>query len=141
MGMAVSGGRGGPKSDINVTPYIDILLVLLIIFMVITPFTPHGLEVRIPEKLPPNISDKIAKNFQGIVVTVKSDGSILLNKDAVNMESLGQRLLSIYSTRSDKTLFVRGDKDAFYGDVAKVIDIAKGAGVEEVGLMTELENQ
>ncbi len=141
MGMAVGGGRGGPKSDINVTPYIDILLVLLIIFMVITPFTPHGLTVRIPEKLPPDVTQDVIKQFQGIVVTVKSDGSLLLNKDSVNMETLGQRLLQIYSTRSDKTLFVRGDKDAFYGDVAKVIDIAKGAGVEEVGLMTEFANQ
>ncbi len=141
MGMAVGGGKGGPKSDINITPYIDILLVLLIIFMVITPFTPHGLEVRIPEKLPDNVTQDVLSHFTGIVVTIKSDGSILVNKDPVNMESLGQRLLSIYSTRSDKTLFVRGDKDAFYGDVAKVIDIAKGAGVEEIGLMTEFENQ
>jgi len=138
MGMAVGGG-GGPKSDINVTPYIDILLVLLIIFMVITPFTPHGIDVRVPEKLPPEISQEIADRFQGIVVSLNTDGSMFINKDPVNFDSLSQRLTQIYSARADKSIFIKGAKGLIYGDIVKMIDIAKGAGVEQIGLMTELE--
>ena len=138
MGMAVGGG-GGPKSDINVTPYIDIVLVLLIIFMVITPFTPHGIDVRVPEKLPPEISQEIADRFQGIVVSLNTDGSMFINKDPVNFDSLSQRLTQIYSARADKSIFIKGAKGLIYGDIVRTIDIAKGAGVEQIGLMTELE--
>jgi len=138
MGMAVGGG-GGPKSDINVTPYIDILLVLLIIFMVITPFTPHGIDVRVPEKLPPEITQEIADRFQGIVVSLNTDGSMFINKDPVNFDSLSQRLTQIYSARADKSIFIKGAKGLIYGDIVRTIDIAKGAGVEQIGLMTELE--
>ena len=138
MGMAVGGG-GGPKSDINVTPYIDILLVLLIIFMVSTPFTPHGIDVRVPEKLPPEISQEIADRFQGIVVSLNTDGSMFINKDPVNFDSLSQRLTQIYSARADKSIFIKGAKGLIYGDIVRTIDIAKGAGVEQIGLMTELE--
>jgi biopolymer transport protein TolR len=139
MGMAAGGSGGGPKSDINVTPYIDILLVLLIIFMVITPFTPKGIEVRVPEKLPEDIDKTIADKFQGIVVSLNADGSMFVNKDPVSFDTLGQRLTSIYSARADKSIFIKGDKTLIYGDIVKVIDISKGAGVEEIGLMTELE--
>lgn len=138
MGMAVGGG-GGPKSDINVTPYIDILLVLLIIFMVITPFIPHGLDVRVPEKLPPEVTQEIADRFQGIVVSLNTDGSMFINKDPVTFDSLSQRLTQIYSARADKSIFIKGAKGLIYGDIVKAIDIAKGAGVEQIGLMTELE--
>ncbi|NLI47838.1 MAG: biopolymer transporter ExbD [Acidobacteria bacterium] len=138
MGMAVGGG-GGPKSDINVTPYIDILLVLLIIFMVITPFTPHGLDVRVPEKLPPEVTQEIADRFLGIVVSLNTDGSMFINKDPVTFDSLSQRLTQIYSARADKSIFIKGAKGLIYGDIVKAIDIAKGAGVEQIGLMTELE--
>jgi len=138
MGMAVGGG-GGPKSDINVTPYIDILLVLLIIFMVITPFTPHGLDVRVPEKLPPEVTQEIADRFQGIVVSLNTDGSMFINKVPVTFDSLSQRLTQIYSARADKSIFIKGAKGLIYGDIVKAIDIAKGAGVEQIGLMTELE--
>jgi biopolymer transport protein ExbD len=136
--MAVGGG-GGPKSDINVTPYIDILLVLLIIFMVITPFTPHGIDVRVPEKLPPEVTQEIADRFQGIVISLNTDGSMFINKDPVNFDTLSQRLTQIYSARADKSIFIKGAKGLVYGDIVKAIDIAKGAGVEQIGLMTELE--
>ena len=137
MGMAVGGG-GGPKSVINVTPYIDILLVLLIIFMVITPFTPKGIDVRVPEKLPDDIDKQIAVRFQGIVVSLNADGSMFINREPVTFETLSQRLIAIYSARADKAIFIKGDKRLIYGDVVKAIDIAKGAGVEEIGLMMEL---
>lgn len=138
MSMAVGGGHG-PKSDPNITPYIDILLVLLIIFMVITPFTPYGVNVRVPEKLPPDVAQEIAEKFQGIVISLHSDGSLFINKDSATFESLGPRLTQIYSARADKSLFIRGEKSLIYGDVVRAIDIAKGAGVEEIGLMTEFE--
>ena len=137
MGMSTGGG-GGPKSDINVTPYIDILLVLLIIFMVITPFTPKGIDVRIPEKLPDNIDQKIIDQFRGVVITLNEDGSLLVNKDPVTWETLSQTLTQIYSARADKSIFIKGSKNMIYGDIVRAIDVAKGAGVEEVGLMTDI---
>ena len=137
MGMSTGGG-GGPKSDINVTPYIDILLVLLIIFMVITPFTPKGIDVRIPEKLPDNIDQKIIDQFRGVVITLNEDGSLLVNKDPVTWETLSQNLTQIYSARADKSIFIKGSKNMIYGDIVRAIDVAKGAGVEEVGLMTDI---
>ena len=137
MSMAVGSG-GGPKKDPNITPYIDILLVLLIIFMVITPFTPKGIDVRVPEKLPDDIDKQIAVRFQGIVVSLNADGSMFINREPVTFETLSQRLIAIYSARADKAIFIKGDKRLIYGDVVKAIDIAKGAGVEEIGLMMEL---
>jgi len=113
--------------------------VLLIIFMVITPFTPHGLDVRVPEKLPPEVTQEIADRFQGIVVSLNTDGSMFINKDPVTFDSLSQRLTQIYSARADKSIFIKGAKGLIYGDIVKAIDIAKGAGVEQIGLMTELE--
>ncbi len=137
MSMAVGSG-GGPKKDPNITPYIDILLVLLIIFMVITPFTPKGIDVRVPEKLPDDIDQQIADRFQGIVISLNADGSMFINREPVTFETLSQRLVAIYSARADKAIFIKGDKRLIYGDVVKAIDIAKGAGVEEIGLMMEL---
>jgi len=137
MSMAVGSG-GGPKKDPNITPYIDILLVLLIIFMVITPFTPKGIDVRVPEKLPDDIDKQIADRFQGIVISLNADGSMFINREPVTFETLSQRLIAIYSARADKSIFIKGDNRLIYGDVVKAIDIAKGAGVEEIGLMMDL---
>ena len=137
MSMAVGSG-GGPKKDPNITPYIDILLVLLIIFMVITPFTPKGIDVRVPEKLPDDIDQQIADRFQGIVISLNADGSMFINREPVTFESLRQRLFASYSPGPDKPIFSKRDKRLIYGDVEKAIDIAKGAGVEEIGLMMEL---
>jgi len=137
--MNVGSGRDNLMAEINVTPFVDVMLVLLIIFMVITPFTPHGIDVRVPEKLPPEISQEIADRFQGIVVSLNTDGSMFINKDPVNFDSLSQRLTQIYSARADKSIFIKGAKGLIYGDIVRTIDIAKGAGVEQIGLMTELE--
>lgn len=135
--MAMSGGGGGgPNSDINVTPYIDILLVLLIIFMVIQPTVQYDLEARVPDKPPEDLPDDIIVKSEAIVVSVNPDGTLAINQDPVTIDQLGTRLFDIYSARANKNMFVQASTDLPFGDVIRVIDIAKGAGVGDVGLMT-----
>lgn len=136
MGMSV-GNVGSVKSDINMTPFIDILLVLLIIFMVIAPVTPKGLEALVPQPAPPGAPQNTAADMRTVVVSVNKDHSLLINTEAVNEQELGPRLEKIFATRAERVVFVKGDPDLEYQAVAKVIDIAKGAGIDKVGLMTE----
>jgi len=134
MSMAV-GTKGGPKSDINITPYIDILLVLLIIFMVITPVRQMDLDVKIPQPQPEDV--KVEPDPSVIVVSIGESAQIAINQDPIDIGSLGSKLLEIYSARANKNMFVSASAKLPYGDVVKVIDIAKGAGVGDVGLITE----
>jgi biopolymer transport protein TolR len=133
--MAMSVKSKGAKSDINVTPYIDILLVLLIIFMVIQPRTQYNLEARVPQKAQEERADVIVRT-DAIVVQLDATGIILINQDPVGLDQLGARLFDIYSARANKNMFVQADADLPFGDVVRIIDIAKGAGVGDVGLMT-----
>ncbi len=133
MGMAVGGG-GGPKSDINMTPMIDVLLVLIIIFMVITPLTPKGLEALVPQPPPPNSKPNQADD-RTIVVIIDKDHSMMINTEPVQEALLGKRLEDIFKTRAERVMFVKGDPDIEYKWVADVIDIAHGAGIDKVGLM------
>jgi biopolymer transport protein ExbD len=134
--MSIAVGTGsGPKSDINITPYIDILLVLLIIFMVITPTKQLDLEVKVPQE-PPK-SDKPMPPPPGVIVVSMSESAQLaINQEPVKITELGARLLDIYSARANKNMFISASAKLPYGDVVKIIDIAKGAGVVDVGLLT-----
>jgi biopolymer transport protein ExbD len=136
MAMAVGGSGRGPKADINMTPMIDVLLVLIIIFMVITPLTPHGLEALVPQPPPPNQKPNLADQ-RTVVIVIEKDGSLKINDEAVpNEDRLGTRLAEIFKTRAERVVFVKGDPDLEFAPVARAIDIAHGAGIDKVGLMT-----
>jgi biopolymer transport protein TolR len=134
--MAMRVGSKGPKSDINITPYIDILLVLLIIFMVIQPRTQYDLEARVPQKAPEEMAANVIVRSDAIVVSLESTGLLRINQDSVTLDQLGARLFDIYSARANKNMFIQGDPDLPFGDVVRIIDIAKGAGVGDIGLMS-----
>jgi biopolymer transport protein TolR len=134
MGMAV-GGKGGAKADINMTPMIDVLLVLIIIFMVITPLTPKGLETLVPQPPNPN-QPQNQSDTRTVVIVINRDKSMMINQEATDDQKLGPRLEEIFKTRAERVVFVKGDPDLEYQYVAKAIDIAHGAGIDKVGLMT-----
>ena len=135
MAMAVGGKAGGALCDMNMTPMIDILLVLLIIFMVITPLTPHGLEALAPE--PPDKKNQPPPDQdRTVVIVIDKDKKMHINNEDTDMDKLGPRLEQIFKTRAERVVFVKGDPDLEFQTVAKAIDIAKGAQMDKVGLMT-----
>ncbi|MGA9625688.1 MAG: biopolymer transporter ExbD [Bryobacteraceae bacterium] len=134
MAMAV-GGRGGPKSDINMTPMIDVLLVLIIIFMVITPLTPKGLEALVPQPPPPG-KQETTSDLRTVVISIDSDHKMMINQEATDESHLGARLEEIFKTRAERVVFVKGDPNIEFSWVARAIDTAHGAGIDKVGLMT-----
>lgn len=134
MSMAV-GGKAGAKADINMTPMIDVLLVLIIIFMVITPLTPKGLDALVPQPPRPDQPQSQADQ-RTVVIVINRDRSMTINQEATDEQRLGARLEEIFKTRAERVVFVKGDPDLEYQYVAKAIDIAHGAGIDKVGLMT-----
>ena len=122
------------KAEINVTPLIDVLLVLIIIFMVVLPEHSVGLPAVAPQPAQPGPAPPVD---QDIVISVNQDRSIEINSQPVTLDHLKERLQTIFATRANKVIFVRGHQDLQFLEIARVIDIAKGAGVFKVGLMTE----
>jgi biopolymer transport protein TolR len=139
MAMTTGGGGGGQIADINVTPAIDVLLVLLIIFMVITPLTPKGLEALVPQPPPPHQPE--TQTDRTVVVQVLQDNNgkvkLKINQEDVSQENLQQRLTDIFKTRAERVMFVKGDPDVEFQNVAQVIDTARGTNViDRIGLIT-----
>ena len=131
MSMSTSSG-GGLTNDINVTPMIDVLLVLLIIFMMMQPLMRKAIDLQLPDPQPAQAPPSQASNQ--IVLEVQPDGRFAINKEPVSKERLAARLKEIYDPRPDKIIFIKGDPTVKYQDVIWTMDVARGAGVKVIGV-------
>jgi len=134
MAMSVGGGDGF-LSEINVTPFVDVMLVLLIIFMVTAPMMTQGLDVDLPKT---KTVTNLPQNSDNLVLTIKKDGSLHLDKYDVSLDDLPGQVQNLV-TAQNKLLFLRADKEVPYGTVVQVMGILKGAGVDKIGMVAEPE--
>jgi len=134
MGMDV-GSSTGSMSSPNVVPLIDILLVLIIIFMVITPLTPKGMDTLVPQPSP-NQQQNVELENKTVVVQVLKGDKLKINNEDATWDTLGPRIEQVFKDRAEKVAFVKGDNDVLFMSVARAIDIMRGAGIDKVGLIT-----
>ena len=132
--MKKLGKKATPKGDINITPLIDILLVLLVIFMTITPLTPKGLDANVPQPPPPGQPQE--PDEKTVIVSLDSAGVLKINSQVYQKAELEAALKEIFRTRSERVMFINASPELLYNEVVEIIDIAKGAGVDKIGLMT-----
>jgi len=138
MGLSVSmGSKEKVTSEPNVVPLCDVLLVLLIIFMVVTPLVQKGVDV----KLPPALNTTSMPDNPDVVLAVKKDGTLYVNQDKVTMENLQNALEEAFLTVSEKKLYIRVDQDIEYGKIVDLIDVMREAGIEIIGIITEKKTE
>jgi biopolymer transport protein ExbD len=134
--MAFGGATGGAvRSDINITPLVDVVLVLLIIFMVATPMLIKDLDLTVPEKAETQIASPTTANQ--VVVSVTKEGQVQINREPVLESQLNEKIHDLMTARSDKLVFFDIDEDANYGEAIHVMDVVRGAGAKTLGIMTK----
>ena len=131
--MTAGGNNGQLMSDINVTPLVDVMLVLLIIFMVTAPMMMQGVDVSLPEAT----AEPLESEKEHLIITVDTENKVFINDFQVSVDGLGEKLKKILEGRSDREVYLKADKDISYGTVVKVMAEVKGAGVEKLGMVTE----
>jgi len=131
--MTAGGNNSQLMSDINVTPFVDVMLVLLIIFMVTAPMMMQGVDVSLPEAT----AEPLESEKEHLIITIDTKNQVFINDFQVSVEGLGEKLKKILEGRSDREVFLKADKDITYGTVVQVMAEVKGAGVEKLGMVTE----
>ncbi len=133
--MAFGGSSGGVRSDINITPLVDVVLVLLIIFMVMTPSLLKEMDLTVPEKA--DVQMAVPTTTDQIVVSVSREGKVAINREPILESALAARVHDLMAQRADKLIFFDIDDDANYGEVMHVMDVCRGAGTKVLGIMTK----
>jgi len=138
MGMSAGGG-GGLQSEINVTPMVDVMLVLLIIFMVVTPFLQQGIQVAIPREMRNPDEDQAINKESAVIISVPKDGDYYLGKKKVNLDDLKSAVEKALANKKeeDKIVYIKSGIDVSYGEVVKVINAVREKGVDKIGLVAD----